>query len=182
MKDFNVKNAWWWWGYSKWLQRSYPSPRLFAKCLSHSRGVQVLSKYVFSQQNRWDLKVNSIIQHTTKQKWILTVPRGAIPGCQREPAFGGFDPTTFAGWSSTPEPDSATAASARGGTVLKTSAIFMFPFLRFAVLFLLWLGRPSTLGLAVPEAKGLPTRALKFYSMVCFKCCTAKKEFQAMNA
>lgn len=94
-------------------------------------------QYVFSQQNRWDLKGNSIIQHTTKQKWILTVPRGAIPGCQREPAFGGFDPTTSAGWSSMPEPDSATAASARGGTVLKTSAIFMFPFLRFAVLFLL---------------------------------------------
>lgn len=95
-----------------------------------------------------------------KKKWILTVP-------------GERDKFWFLGANVSlrfkdstqqicllvvhAEPDSATAASARGGTVLKTSAIFMFPFLRFAVLFLLWLGWPSTLGLTITEAKGLPT-------------------------
>lgn len=169
MKDYNVKNAWRWWGYSKWLQRSDPSPRLFAKCLSHSRGVQVLSNMFSVSRIGGIWKVNSIIQHTTKQKWILIVPRGATPGCQREPAFGGFDPTTICRL--------VVHAGARfchsrlcerGGTVLKTSAIFMFPFLRFAVLcFLLWLGRPSTLGLAVPEAKGSANTSAEIFIRWC---------------
>lgn len=139
------------------LQHSNTSPRLFAKFLSHSRGVQVLSS-MFSANKRCDLTVNSIIQHTKRNGSLLCQTRGRNPD---------FLVPTWA-WVSRIRPNKSACSSsargqilpqppAKGGTGLMPSATFMFPFLWFAVLFLLWLGWPTTPGLPLTEAMGLPT-------------------------
>lgn len=179
MKDYNVKNAWRWWGYSKWLQRSDPSPRLFAKCLSHSRGVQVLSNMFSVSRIGGIWKVNSIIQHTTKQKWILIVPRGATPGCQREPAFGGLDPTTICRL--------VVHAGARfchsrlcerGGNSLKDICHFHVSISAVCcVVFFAVIRTAEHAGSRCSRGEGVcQHERWNFYSMVCLKCCTAKKK------
>lgn len=111
------------------LQHSNPSLCLFAKSESLTRRSGALQCASSPKMGGFSKQIQLF---SAQKEMDPSCARGKgqilIPGCQPEPAFQGFDPTNL------PVCRPRRARFCRRGTVEKTSAFFMFPFLLFAVI------------------------------------------------